>query len=134
MHSSHRHEFLSTEHLGTEAIAAFVDGELSPTALRRAKAHLLACPECRREVARQRQASRRLRDSSEIHIPADLRARLASLSESVCEERDAAGMAYGTGTGERGFANEREDVPRRPQTFKEAMQHLMRNVRKGGVG
>ena len=34
--------FLSTEHLGTEAIAAFVDGELSVVAERRAQAHLLS--------------------------------------------------------------------------------------------
>ena len=60
--------FLSTEHLGTEAIAAFVDGELSVVAERRAQAHLMACPECRREVAKQRQAAKRLRDLSLIHI------------------------------------------------------------------
>lgn len=119
MHSSHRHEFLSTEHLGTEAIAAFVDGELSPIALRRAKAHLLACPECRREVARQRQASRRLRDSCEIHIPAELRARLASLSEASCDDSqsDARNLAH-----------------RKPQSFSAAVQQIMRSVKKGGVG
>ncbi|MFC3848665.1 zf-HC2 domain-containing protein [Corynebacterium hansenii] len=80
------HEFASTDHLGTEAVAAFVDGELSPSAHRRAQEHLLACGECRREVARQRQAARRLRDSSEVHIPADLRKRLASMSRDQMPE------------------------------------------------
>ncbi|HHT33238.1 MAG TPA: hypothetical protein GX015_11950 [Corynebacterium sp.] len=79
-------EFASTDHLGAEAVVAFVDGELGASAHRRAQAHLLACGECRREVARQRQAARRLRDSGELHIPADLRERLASLSREQMPE------------------------------------------------
>ncbi|MBV7295063.1 zf-HC2 domain-containing protein [Corynebacterium sp. TAE3-ERU12] len=74
-------EFSSTDHLGVQAVASFVDGELPPVAHRRATAHLLACSECRHEVARQRQAARRLRDSGNIHIPAELRSRLASFTE-----------------------------------------------------
>lgn len=73
--------FSSTDHLCTEAVAAFVDGELAPAAHRRAQAHLMECPECRREVARQRQAARRLRDSGELRVPAELRRRLASFDE-----------------------------------------------------
>ncbi|WP_035119624.1 zf-HC2 domain-containing protein [Corynebacterium freneyi] len=79
-------EFASTDHLGTEAVAAFVDGELGVVAHRRAQAHLLACAECRREVARQRQAARRLRNSGEVRIPAELRERLASLSREQMPE------------------------------------------------
>lgn len=78
--------FSSTDHLGSEAIAAFVDGELSPIAARRAQRHMLACRECREAVAQQRQAARRLRDSGELRIPAELRDRLATLSEEQFDE------------------------------------------------
>lgn len=73
--------FASTDHLGTEAVAAFVDDELTPPARRRAQAHLMECPACRAEVARQRIAAERLRHSGALRIPADLRARLAALDE-----------------------------------------------------
>ncbi|WP_448851194.1 zf-HC2 domain-containing protein [Corynebacterium sp. 335C] len=74
--------FSSTDHLCHEAVAAFVDGELSQSAVRRAQAHLMQCPECRREVARLREAARRLRrDSGELRVPAHLRAYLASFDE-----------------------------------------------------
>lgn len=75
--------FASTDHLGVEAVAAFVDGELVPVARRRATSHLMACPECRDEVARQREAARRLRDSGEIRVPAALRGRLAALAQET---------------------------------------------------
>ena len=39
-------QFGSTEHLSTEAIAAFVDGELRMTAHLRAAHHLSLCPQC----------------------------------------------------------------------------------------
>lgn len=78
--------FSSTDHLGSEAVAAFVDGELAPIAARRAKRHLLACRECRDAVAQQRQAARRLRDSGELRIPAELRRRLAALSEEQFDD------------------------------------------------
>ena len=46
-------QFGSTEHLSTEAIAAFVDGELRMTAHLRAAHHLSLCPECSAEVDAQ---------------------------------------------------------------------------------
>ena len=61
--------FSSTDHLGSEAVAAFVDGELAPIAARRAKRHLLAC-----------------RESGELRIPAELRRRLAALSEEQFDD------------------------------------------------
>lgn len=63
-------QFGSTEHLSTEAIAAFVDGELRMTAHLRAAHHLSLCPECAAEVEAQSQARAALRDSCPIHIPA----------------------------------------------------------------
>jgi len=56
-------QFGSTEHLSTEAVAAFVDGELRMTAHLRAAHHLSLCPECATEVDAQRQARAALRDS-----------------------------------------------------------------------
>ena len=117
--TSERH-FLSTEHLGTEAIAAFVDNELPPRAMRRAQAHLMACPECRNEVAKQRQAARRLRDSQEIHVPENLRARLAAMNtepKAAVDETqpDASHLAH-----------------RRPQSLSAALEQVVRHVRRGG--
>jgi hypothetical protein len=70
--------FGSTEHLSTEAIAAFVDGELRMTAHLRAAHHLSLCPQCAAEVDAQRQARSALRDSHPIVIPTSL---LGTLSQ-----------------------------------------------------
>jgi hypothetical protein len=64
--------FGSTEHLSTEAIAAFVDGELRMTAHLRAAHHLSLCPQCAAEVDAQQQARAALRDSCPIAIPSSL--------------------------------------------------------------
>lgn len=71
-------QFGSTEHLSTEAIAAFVDGELRMTAHLRAAHHLSLCPECSAEVDAQGQARSALRDSCPIAIPSSL---LGTLSQ-----------------------------------------------------
>lgn len=77
-----RREFASVEHLSLEAVAAFVDGELSDAATHRARVHLVHCPECRGEIERQRGASEWLRGSNiteEVRAPNDLLARLAGI-------------------------------------------------------
>lgn len=76
-----KREFKSTDHLNPEAVAAFVDGELSDSAFHRAAQHLAACDECRSEVDCQRKAANRLRvvDDSDVHAPASLVERLAGL-------------------------------------------------------
>lgn len=117
--ASPEHEFASTDHLGSEAVAAFVDGELSPAAERRAKTHLLACRECREAVARQRQAARRLRDSGELRIPAELRRRLAALSEEQFDE-DA--------------PTARHLSHRRPESLTAFVEGVWRNLRKNASG
>ena len=71
-------QFGSTEHLSTEAVAAFVDGELRMTAHLRAAHHLSLCPQCAAEVEAQRQARSALRDSCPIVVPSSL---LGMLSE-----------------------------------------------------
>lgn len=78
-------QFASVEHLSAEAVAAFVDHELSPGAMHRARVHLVHCAECRAEVEQQRRASERLRtcaDSEDIRAPRDLMARLADIAAS----------------------------------------------------
>ena len=71
-------QFGSTEHLSTEAIAAFVDGELRMTAHLRAAHHLSLCPQCAAEVDAQRQARAALRDSlSDLHSECPARAAVA---------------------------------------------------------
>src|ERR1700746_17914 len=65
-------QFGSTEHLSTEAVAAFVDGELRMTAHLRAAHHLSLCPDCAAEVEGQRRARAALRDSQPIRIPSNL--------------------------------------------------------------
>jgi anti-sigma factor RsiW len=72
-------QFGSTEHLSTEAVAAFVDGELRMTAHLRAAHHLSLCPECAAEVEAQRQARSALRDSCPIVIPTELLGMLSQI-------------------------------------------------------
>src|SRR5690349_19268004 len=71
-------QFGSTEHLSIEAVAAFVDGELTMTAHLRAASHLSLCPQCSAEVDAQRQARSALRDSRPIVVPTSL---LGTLSQ-----------------------------------------------------
>ncbi|MFN3339932.1 MAG: anti-sigma factor family protein [Dietzia sp.] len=78
--------FLSTDHLSTEAAAAYVDGCLPPAGQVRADSHLALCPQCRREVTEQQDARRALRGSGPIHMPGDLRERLRLLGEGAAPE------------------------------------------------
>jgi hypothetical protein len=70
--------FGSTEHLSTEAIAAFVDGELRMGAHLRAAHHMSLCTQCSAEVDAQGQARAALRDSCPIVVPTSL---LGALSQ-----------------------------------------------------
>lgn len=72
-------EFGSTEHLSTEAIAAFVDGELRMNAHLRAAHHLSLCPQCATEVEAQSQARAALRDSCPIVVPRSLLGMLSQI-------------------------------------------------------
>ncbi|MGK2882884.1 MAG: anti-sigma E factor RseA [Mycobacterium sp.] len=76
-------QFGSTEHLSTEAIAAFVDGELRMNAHLRAAHHLSLCPDCASEVDAQHQARSALRDSCPIHIPSTLLGMLSDIPQQA---------------------------------------------------
>jgi hypothetical protein len=78
-------QFGSTEHLSSEAIAAFVDGELRMHAHLRAAHHLSLCPECAAEVEAQSQARAALRDSCPIHVPSALLGMLAQIPQDAVD-------------------------------------------------
>lgn len=75
-------DFLSTDHLSTEAAAAYVDRRLPSAGQVRADAHLARCPQCRREVTAQREARHALRGSGPIQMPRELLERLRSLEDA----------------------------------------------------
>jgi hypothetical protein len=87
-------QFGSTEHLSTEAIAAFVDGELRMSAHLRAAHHISLCPECAADVDGQRRARAALRDSHPIRIPSTLLGLLSQIPN--CPPEDDAGSAGGS--------------------------------------
>jgi len=70
------------QHLSTEAIAAYVDGELSLAAHERATRHLAGCTLCTAEVATQRQARAAMRDATP-RVPASLLNALHAIPHSV---------------------------------------------------
>lgn len=80
------HRFLSTDHLSTEAVAAYVDARLPPTGQARADAHLARCPQCRSDVEAQGDARHALRGSGPIQMPGELRERLRHLGDATAPE------------------------------------------------
>lgn len=78
-------KFLSTEHLATEAVAAYVDGELRMNAYMRASQHLEMCVQCRGEVDAQSAARAALRRSGEVTMPTRL---LGELNQIPTREID----------------------------------------------
>jgi anti-sigma factor RsiW len=66
-------------HLAQEAIAALVDGELSPGPAHRAAKHLSGCAQCRMAVQAQREAKEALHHSCDVTVPGDLLSRLRAI-------------------------------------------------------
>ena len=63
-------------HLAEEALAAYVDGVLSPSADDRAERHLRGCAECRAAVEAQREAKALMAAAPDPELPAGLLAKL----------------------------------------------------------
>lgn len=85
-----RLEFSSIDHLSPEAVAAFVDGELTSGAEHRVRVHIVHCPECRNEVHTQRAASEIVRDSNVeecVRAPRSLIERLAQIASDPEAQR-----------------------------------------------
>ncbi|WP_246846955.1 anti-sigma factor [Corynebacterium sp. sy039] len=80
--------FASVDHLNPEAVAAFVDGELTPSAAHRARIHLVHCYECREEIKRQQKASERLRlaNNENMCAPSELITRLCQIAQQIPHE------------------------------------------------
>lgn len=112
-----RKKFSSVEHLSHEAVAAFVDGELSAPAEHRARVHVVQCPECRREVHIQRNASELLRGcnlSTRVRAPDDLLARLAGIAQS-----------------DPGPGPDADSTPvAQPEDFMDRVELMIRTIRK----
>lgn len=79
--------FGSTEHLASEAIAAFVDGELRMAPYLRAAQHLSICPECAAEVEAQQQARHALRAAAcqMPQMPPSLLGALSNIPAHLCD-------------------------------------------------
>ena len=79
-------QFTSTDHLSTEAVAAYADGELPMKAHLRAASHLAVCRHCAAEVEAQGQAREALRESRPVSIPSTLMGLLTQIPESNPDE------------------------------------------------
>lgn len=79
--------FNSTEHLASEAVAAFADGELRMAAYLRAARHIAECPECAAEVDAQQQARNALKESGEVSMPHSLLGLLSQIP--MCEPAES---------------------------------------------
>lgn len=98
-------QFRSTEHLSTEAIAAYVDGELRMNAYMRAATHLSQCVECVAEVDAQRQARDVLQNSHPIDPPTSLLGRLTQIPFSPLVQCDEPGACDDPGPESQGPRN-----------------------------
>ncbi|MDO4908248.1 MAG: anti-sigma factor [Corynebacterium sp.] len=108
-------KFSPSEHLSTEAIAAFIDGELSPLAMHRARVHLIHCHNCAEEVRVQREAVQRLKES-EAETP--------SIPEALVERLTKIADWCPAGPGVDGADRAR------PQSFLDKMDLLYHAVRR----
>lgn len=72
---------VSAEHLATEAVVAYADGELSLSAHQRAAAHLSVCAECAAEVDVQQRARWAVRAAAPLTVPAGLRGMLCRIPD-----------------------------------------------------
>lgn len=83
-------EFGSTEHLSTEMISSYVDGEVRMAWYLRASTHLSMCPECAAAVEAQEQARAALRECRPIDIPAALLGQLADIPLTAAQDPPSA--------------------------------------------
>jgi anti-sigma factor RsiW len=80
--------FSSSEHLATEAVVAYVDGELSMTAYQRAAAHVSSCAECAADVDAQERMRSALRSAAVLTMPVSLRGLLCRIPESRADRAE----------------------------------------------
>jgi len=88
------------DHLGLDAIVAYVDGELSLTAFQRVSAHLWGCPRCAAEVADQSVAQQMIRSAGLPRMPGSLLDALKSIPVALPTQRPAPGLAVDSISGQ----------------------------------
>ncbi|NKY49050.1 hypothetical protein [Nocardia vermiculata] len=101
--------FAPTEHLASEAVVAYVDGELRMNAYLRAAEHLSRCPECAAEVEAQQQTRVALRRAAQMQIsaPIDLHDSLSRIPLANPTGSSPENMSRGTSYREIGFESRR---------------------------
>ncbi|MFC4605653.1 RNA polymerase subunit sigma-70 [Rhodococcus kronopolitis] len=118
-----RRQFSSTEHLASEAVAAYVDGELQMAAYMRASQHMAQCHECTAAVDAQQHARGALRRSAEISMPSGLLGLLSQIP--MCTppvDPDAAG---GPGTDSQ-FGRTRAAISARMNSYSASARRRFR--------
>ena len=80
------------DHLGLDAVVAFVDGELGLVAYQRAAAHLSRCEACSAEVAEQSAARQRLRAAGGPAMPSSLFETLRAIPVVIPDAPPAPGL------------------------------------------
>ncbi len=83
------------DHLGPDAVVAFVDDELARRPHERAVAHVDSCPECAAEVVAQRRARSALRGADCPSLSSSLLSALRSIPQSAELPPVPAGLAVG---------------------------------------
>jgi hypothetical protein len=124
-------------HLAQEAIAALVDGELTPGPAHRAARHLAGCLQCRMAVQAQREAKEALLESADVALPCDLMSRLCAIPFTT----DVPGSGGGAGTMSAGpdeltvsGASGAWALDLHPHRRRETPDHTTRWLRRGFVG
>ncbi|MGB3769968.1 MAG: hypothetical protein WBF79_14335 [Rhodococcus sp. (in: high G+C Gram-positive bacteria)] len=80
-------QFSPTDHLASEAVAAYVDGELRMNAYLRAANHVSQCPSCAGEVEAQQQARIALQGSPQMSMPSSLLGLLSQIPHCTPDSR-----------------------------------------------
>jgi anti-sigma factor RsiW len=111
-------------HLSEDALAAYVDGILSPSADERAAKHLRSCAECRAAVDAEREAKALLGAAPDPFLPAGLLAKLldvpmtADLGGSdrvLAIDGDRLGWSTGSTSSDTRVVERRATAPARPR-------------------
>ena len=111
-------------HLSEDALAAYVDGILSPGADERAAKHLRSCAECRAAVDAQREAKALLGATPDPGLPAGLLARLLDVPMTadlggndriLAIDGDRLGWSTGSTSSDTRVVERRATAPARPR-------------------
>jgi hypothetical protein len=110
-------------HLSEDAVAAFADGALSPSARSRATRHCAECAECAEAVQVQRDAADMLRSAAQPSVPSGLLDRLSGVPMSAPLPPPSGGLPMSMGSdGQPVLVSYRTNPP-----WKHPTQHSLPN-------